>query len=73
MKKLFMIINEDRFFLSHRKEIALAAKKDGWQITIVCKNTGQRQEIEALGVDMKEMPVNPTGKNLLQELLTFVL
>ncbi len=71
MKKLFMIINEDRFFLSHRKEIALAAKKDGWQITVVCKNTGQRQEIEALGVDIKEMPVNPTGKNLLQELLTF--
>jgi len=24
MKKLLMIVNEDRFFLSHRKEIALA-------------------------------------------------
>ena len=71
MKNLFMIVSEDRFLLSHRKEIALAAKKDGWQITIVCKNTGQREEVEACGLKMLELPINPTGKNLLEELNTF--
>ena len=25
MKRLYLIVNEDRFFLSHRKDIALAA------------------------------------------------
>ena len=70
MKKLLMIVNEDRFFLSHRKEIALAAQKDGWQVTIVCKDTGQRQDVEALGLKMLELPINPTGMNLRQELKT---
>ena len=32
MRKLYMVVNEDRFFLSHRKEIALAAQQDGWHI-----------------------------------------
>ena len=71
MKKLLMIVNEDRFFLSHRKEIALAAQKDGWQVTIVCKDTGQRQEVEALGLKMLELPINPTGMNLRQEIRTW--
>ena len=47
--KLLMIVNEDRFFLSHRKEIALAAQKAGWDVTVVCKDTGQRNEVERMG------------------------
>ena len=66
-----MIVNEDRFFLSHRKEIASAAQEAGWDVTIVCKNTGRRQEVEALGLKVLELPINPTGKNLLQELRTW--
>ena len=30
MKKLFIIVNQDFFFLSHRKDIALQAKKEGF-------------------------------------------
>ena len=71
MKKLLMIVNEDRFFLSHRKEIALAAQDAGWDVTIVCKDTGRRQEVEALGLKVLELPINPTGMNLRQELRTF--
>ena len=69
--KLLMIVNEDRFFLSHRKEIALAAQKAGWEVSIVCKDTGQRKDVEALGLKMIELPINPTGTNILQELKTF--
>lgn len=71
MKKLLMIVNEDRFFLSHRGEVALAAQKYGWQVTVVCKDTGCRHEVEAMGLKMLSMPVNPTGKNLGQELRTW--
>ncbi len=66
-----MIVNEDRFFLSHRKEIAIAAQQAGWDVTIVCKNTGRRKEVEALGLRMTELPINPTGTNILEELKTF--
>lgn len=69
--KLLMIVNEDRFFLSHRKEVALAAKEAGWDVTVVCKDTGQRQDVEALGLKMVDLPINPTGMNLIQERKTF--
>lgn len=70
MKKLFIIVNEDRFFLSHRKEIALAAQKAGWDVTVVCKDTGRRHEIVKMGLKVLELPINPTGMNLRQELRT---
>lgn len=57
--KLLMIVNEDRFFLSHRKDIALTAQKEGWDVTIVCKNTGRRDEVEALGLKMLEASHQP--------------
>lgn len=66
-----MVVNEDRFFLSHRKEIALAAQEAGWDVTVVCKDTGQRKDVEALGLKMLELPVNPTGMNPLQEFKTW--
>lgn len=70
MKRLYLIVNEDRFFLSHRKDIALAAQKNGWEVKIFCKDTGQRQDVEALGLEMVELPINPTGTNLKEELRT---
>lgn len=69
--KLLMIVNEDRFFLSHRKDIAVAAQKAGWEVSVVCKDTGQRKDVEALGLNMIDLPINPTGENILQELKTF--
>ena len=41
MKKLFLVVNVDKFFLSHRKEIALAAKEAGYEVTIVTYFTGR--------------------------------
>lgn len=70
MKKLLMIVNEDRFVLSHRKDIALAAQRVGWDVTVVCKDTGRRNELEALGLNVLELPINPTGMNMRQELRT---
>lgn len=65
-----MVVNEDRFFLSHRKNIALRAQQEGYDFRLVAKDTGLRHEVEALGITMIEFPVNPTGKNLLEELRT---
>ena len=35
MKKLYIIVNHDWFFLSHRQELALAVQNSGWDVTIV--------------------------------------
>lgn len=70
MKKLLMIVNEDRFLLSHRKDIALAAQRAGWDVTLVCKDTGRRHELEKMGLKVLDLPINPTGMNIMQELRT---
>ena len=71
MSRLFIVVNEDRFFLSHRKDIAVAAVAAGYDVTVVAKDTGRKEEVVALGVNYIELPVNPTGKNIGQELETF--
>ena len=68
--KIFIVVNEDRFFLSHRQEIALGAIASGYHVTIIAKNTGRKKDILALGAKFIDLPVNPTGKNPIQELKT---
>ena len=50
MAKLFIVVNVDWFFLSHRKDIALSAQKNGYDVTVVTKDTGKKQYIESLGL-----------------------
>lgn len=71
MKELILVINEDRFFLSHRTRIAVNAARHGWNVTLVTKDTGCRAEIEKMGFNYIELPINPTGMNLMDEFKTF--
>ncbi|HAF30224.1 MAG TPA: glycosyltransferase family 1 protein [Bacteroidales bacterium] len=70
MKKIFIVVNVDWFFLSHRKEIALAAKKTGYDVTIVTNNTGMKPAIEGLGLKVIDLPMSRSGKNIFEELST---
>lgn len=69
-KKILMVVNVDSFFLSHRKEIAIATLNQGYNITIVTKDTGHKKEIEKIGLNVIDLPINPTGKSILQEIKT---
>jgi len=71
MPKLIMVVNVDVFFLSHRKEIAVAAKENGYDVTIVTQNTGKFDDIKALGLNAVDLPINPTGMHLSDEMKTF--
>ena len=71
MNKLLMIVNEDRFFLSHRLPIALAARDNGLDVIIVAKDTGCKDKILEYDFKFINLPVNPTGMNILQEFKTF--
>ena len=68
MKKLFIIVNVDWFFLSHRLPVALAAQKAGWDVTIVTADTGKLKDIEAKGLEIINLPMSRSGKNILEEL-----
>ena len=70
MQTLFIVVNVDWFFLSHRKDLALNAQKAGYNVTIVTKDTGKKKEIEALGLKVIDLPMNRSGQNLIEELRT---
>lgn len=71
MKKLYIVVNHDWFFLSHRKEVAVAALEDGWDVTIVSCDTGRFDYIRSLGLTVVNLPINATGMNLIEEMKTF--
>lgn len=71
MPKLFIIVNQDSFFLSHRKDIALQALRKGYEVTIVANDTGQGDYIKSLGLQFVNMPINKAGLNVFDELRTF--
>lgn len=70
MFKIFIVVNVDWFFLSHRKDIALEAQKAGYNVTIVTKDTGKKKDIETLGLQVIDLPMNRSGQNIREELYT---
>ena len=70
-KKLFIVVNVDSFFLSHRKDIALRAKQEGYDVTIVAGDTGKSDEILRYRLKFVPLPINKTGLDLREEIKTF--
>lgn len=70
MPKLFIVVNVDWFFLSHRLPVALGAKDAGWDVTIITADTGKLKDIEAKGLKVINLPMSRSGMNLSQELQT---
>ena len=71
MAKLFIIVNQDSFFLSHRKPVAEAALAQGYDVTIVAQDTGRSADIRALGLGFVDLPIDKAGVNPVKEASTF--
>lgn len=69
-KKLFIIVNQDWFFLSHRLPIGVAAKEAGYDVTIVSEDTGVSNKIREAGLKTIDLPINKAGTNLKDEVKT---
>jgi glycosyltransferase involved in cell wall biosynthesis len=67
-KHLIITVNVDWFFLSHRLPIALAAKRNGYDVTIAARDTGRKNEIEQHGLKFTDIPFDRSGSNPLHEL-----
>jgi glycosyltransferase involved in cell wall biosynthesis len=72
-KKLFLVVNVDWFFLSHRLPIALEAKRRGYEVTIFTIDTGRKSEIESHGLRCISLPTSRAGVNVLKELKVVAL
>ena len=66
--KLFIVVNVDWFFISHRLPVALAAQRAGWDVTVVTADTGRLKDIKAAGLRVINLLMSRSGMNILQEL-----
>lgn len=66
-KHLLMVVNEDRFFLSHRLAVALGALSAGWGVTVVAGSTGHDDEICRYGIDFQPIDIDATGASISRE------
>lgn len=71
LKRLFIVVNQDWFFLSHRLPIAVAAKEAGYDVTIVSEDTGVSDKIRQAGLKTVALPINKAGANIKDEIKTF--
>lgn len=69
-KRLFIVVNQDSFFLSHRLPVGLAAAGAGYDVTVVCEDTGVSGQIIDSGLNYIALPINKAGKNIGEELVT---
>lgn len=70
MKKLCILTNTDWYFMLHRKDIALEAKRKGWNVTVLSPDTGYQDEIKNLGLKPKPITMTRAGLNIFEELKT---
>lgn len=70
-KKIFIVVNQDWFFLSHRLPIGEAALREGYDVTIVCEYTGASDKIRNKGLKTIDLPINKAGTNIKDEVKTF--
>ena len=70
MAKLFIVVNNPAFFLSHRLSIALAAKQAGHDVHIVTMAGESVKKILAAGLKHHVLPMSRSGTNPIQELKT---
>jgi glycosyltransferase involved in cell wall biosynthesis len=66
-RKLFIVVNVDWFFLSHRLPIAKAAQENGYDVTILTQNTGKFDVIKSEGFGVIDVPFKRSGTNVLNE------
>ena len=69
-KKLFIVVNQDFFFLSHRLPIATAALEAGYDVTIVSEDIGVSHKIREAGLKTINLPINKAGTNMKDEVKT---
>ncbi len=74
-KKLLMIVNNLKFFLTHRLPVAQAAVANGYEVSIAYGELGGAtlSVLEQSGINAFYVPMKRGGYNLLQEILSLYL
>ncbi|MCZ6643385.1 MAG: glycosyltransferase family 1 protein, partial [Gammaproteobacteria bacterium] len=69
--KILFVVNEAKFFLSHRLPIAEEASRRGYEVMVVCGEGTGEQKLGALNIEHRTLPLSRSGINPMEELRTF--
>jgi glycosyltransferase involved in cell wall biosynthesis len=71
-KKLLFIVNVDWFFISHRLPIALAAKKEGYEVHVACGMTDKQSYLDELGLITHSLNLSRGSTGITQEIKSLI-
>lgn len=71
-RSVLLVINVDWFFISHRLQIGLELLRRGYDVHVLCGDTGRFEELESMGFFMLRLPISRSGLGVLRELSTLV-
>jgi glycosyltransferase involved in cell wall biosynthesis len=72
MKKVFMFVNVDWFFLSHRLPIAKAALKNNIDMTVYAEFTKAQHQKQDKGYSLLDSPLKRSSRSILHFFLEFL-
>ena len=70
-RRLLLVVNVDWFLISHRLQIALAARRAGYQVHVAARCTGREEELRQAGLIVHPLPLERGSANPLGLLAEF--
>jgi len=67
---LLFVVTEDWYFCSHRLQLAIAAKKAGYNVAVVTQETNHGDEIRRAGLRLIPIKFQRSGMNPFSDLMT---
>lgn len=72
LPKLMFLVTEDWYFVSHRLELAIAARRAGYDVVVATNVSRYQKRIEDAGIRLCPMTFDRGGLNPLKEVLTLI-
>ncbi len=72
MQRILFVVNDPAFFLSHRLPLAIAARKQGYDVHIATAAGAAADRIIAQGFKFHPLPLSRSGQKPYQELLSLL-
>jgi len=67
---LLFVVTEDWYFCSHRMQLAVAAKKEGYNVAVVTQETNHGDEIRQAGLRLIPIKFQRSGRNPFSDFMT---
>ena len=70
--KLLYFVSEDQYFFTHKKDQAISALKNNFDVLVICKYTNLEKKIRSLGFKTKNLNFNRGSINPFAEVIRIV-